>query len=148
AEIHADASGQLFGVAVGSTSSRVADRDAGALPPQPDGSPPPQLYSFGTIWSPVPFAPPTLPQPGDPYRTDLVATSFDDTGRGWVAGDPEGWRPILGGANAPQNGRVVPTAPEPAPLLPITLLGTSDPDCAGPPDDQFEHVRDAGGPDD
>src|SRR5262249_8102150 len=83
----ADGDGKdAFGVAVGSTSERVLAN--APLPSPPGGGPPAQLYSTnGTAWTPTAYTPPTAPQPGDPFRTDLVAVDFDPSGRGWAAGN-------------------------------------------------------------
>src|SRR5262249_50582401 len=87
-----DAAGNELGVAAGASSESVTQ---GVLPPQ-TGAPPPQLYSSsGGAFSPLPFTPFTIPKPGDPYRTDLVAVGVDSAGQGWVAGNPAGLRTEL-----------------------------------------------------
>ena len=74
--------GQALGLAVGATSERAAA--LGPLPSQPGGSPPPQLFAWnGSVFSPLSLAVPSIPQPGDPYRTDLVAVDLDAEAQGW-----------------------------------------------------------------
>lgn len=95
-----DASGKAFALAA-SDASYVFQGAQVPVPPQPDGSPPPQLFgSRGGAFDALPFSPPTVPQPGDPYRTDLVALDVDAQGDGWVAGQPT-TRPPAGTAPAP-----------------------------------------------
>jgi len=129
--------GDLLGVAVGGTASYTTGPP---LPAQPDGSAPPQLYtSGGASFVPVPFAVPTIPQPDDPFRTDVVGVDLDQFGNGWLAGNPAAMRrfdsPI-----PPPDKRRTPTTPEPSPLVPITALG-ANPDCQGPPKDRFMFTR-------
>src|SRR5262249_14536169 len=84
-----DASGNPFGLAVGTSGGTQKGQQ---LPARPDGSPPPELYSStGAAFSPLSFSPPSTPQNGDPYRTDLVAVDDDSSGHLWVAGDPVGY---------------------------------------------------------
>jgi hypothetical protein len=78
-----DTAGNRVGLAVGATGGLLFS----PLPPQPDGSPPPQLFgSSGGPFSPLAYTPPTIAEAGDPYRTDLVAADLDSDGSGWVAG--------------------------------------------------------------
>jgi hypothetical protein len=129
--------GQALGLAVGATSERAAA--LGPLPSQPDGSPPPQLYAWnGSVFSPLSLAVPSIPQPGDPYRTDLVAVDLDAEGQGWVAGNPEGYRATFdpGPDGTPANGRLLPSSPQPAPLLPVSTSGPAT-GCAGPSQERF-----------
>jgi hypothetical protein len=133
--------GEALGLAVGATSERAAT--LGALPPQPDGMPPPQLFVWGgSAFSPLDFTPPTAPQPADPYRTDLVAVDVNAQAAGWVAGNPEGYRagfnPGPDGTPA-ANGRPVSSSPEPAPLVPISTSGGSA-TCAGPSQERFTYT--------
>jgi hypothetical protein len=123
--------GAPVGIAVGSTAPSGS---AAPLPAQPNGQPPPQLFtSSGGAWSPAPLLAPTTAVPGDPFRTDLVAVDYDPlSGRGWTAGNP---------ASAANNARGRAAAPEPSPLLPLSALGRSA-DCAGPPFDRFAFSRD------
>lgn len=130
--------GGTFGVAVGSTSGRALSD--GPLPPAPGGLAPPQLYSSsGADWSPSAYAPPTIPQPTDPYRTDLVAVDFDETGYGWAAGVPAGWRPGLGRFDIAPS-RPLAAVPEPAPIIALTPLG-ANPGCSGPASSSLEYAR-------
>lgn len=131
------ASGQALGLAVGATSERAAA--LGPLPSQPDGSPPPQLYGWnGSAFSPLSLTVPSIPEPGDPYRTDLVAVNLDAEAQGWVAGNPEGYRATFdpGPDGTPANGRQVPSTPQPAPLLPVSTSGPAAA-CAGPTPERF-----------
>jgi hypothetical protein len=113
-----DTTGNPFGLVVTSTGGSQKGQQ---VPPGPDDTAPPQLRgSTGGAFSPLPFSPPTAPQSGDPYRTDLVAVDADPDGRGWVAGDPVGFRPVFGGS-FPTPGvtaRAI-TGTEPSPLTPI-----------------------------
>jgi hypothetical protein len=131
-----DAAGNELGVAAGATSESVTQ---GVLPPQ-NGAPPPQLYrSSGGAFSPLPFTPFTFPQPGDPFRTDLVAVSVDSAGQGWVAGNPAGLRTQLR-VEADQQlpvKRFSPPAPQPSPLQPVSPGATAAASCEGPPQNRF-----------
>jgi hypothetical protein len=118
-----DTSGNPFAFAVAGTDTGTGQTPA-LLPPQPDGSSPPQLFdSQGGAFSPLTFSPPTLPQPGDPYRTDLVAVDFGAQG-GWVAGNPAGV--AIGTRPGPRTS----TATQPAPLSRLAADGAAAP-CAG-----------------
>jgi hypothetical protein len=115
AVVRTDAAGNPFGFVVADTPSTPGVT-------QPDGSPPPQLFSStGGAFAPLAFSPPTNPQPGDPYRTDLVAVDFDAAGEGWVAGDPTTNTPLAADAS---------------PLVRISTAGTPLP-CPGTPTDAF-----------
>lgn len=90
-----DAAGNPFAFAA-SASGFVFGGAQVAVPPQPDGSPPPQLFrSSGGPFTALPFTPPSLAQPGDPFRTDLVAIDYDAHGDGWVAGTPASRAPAV-----------------------------------------------------
>jgi len=131
--------GEPFGAAVAATAE---ERTAGPL--EPNGLlPPAQLYgSSGGAFSPLAFTPPTTTQPGDPYRTDLVAVGFDSGGQGWVAGNPAGLRlednpnpdpePPATRSFDPVN------KPQPSPLVPTSVSGPAT-DCAGPPSNRFTY---------
>jgi hypothetical protein len=132
--------GKALGLSVGASSERAAT--SGPLPPQPDGAPPAQLFGWtGAGFSPLGFTPPTVPQPGDPYRTDLVSVDIDAQAQGWVAGDPEGYRAKFeAGPDAPPaNGRPVSSSPEPAPLVPVSPAGAST-SCTGPSQSRFTYT--------
>lgn len=135
------AAGEALGLAVGATSERATT--LGPLPPQPDGAPPPQLFAWsGSAFSPLGFTPPTAPQPGDAYRTDLVTVDLDTQAQGWVAGNPEGYRakfnPGPDGTPA-ANGRPVSSSPEPAPLVPVSTSGRSA-TCTGLSQERFTYT--------
>jgi hypothetical protein len=135
ASMRLDTTGSPFGVAVGSSNLGGA-RTGSALPAQPGGAAPPQLYTAGASgWTPTPFTPSTSPQPGDPFRTDLVSVDLLPSGHGWAAGDPAGRRP---GDFSPL-GRTPVASFEPSPLIPLSALG-SDPGCAGPPPSRFGYA--------
>ena len=106
-----DTSGHRFGLAVTKSGSSDPNLPLGrALPVQPDGSPPPQLFgSSGGPFTPLPFSPPVTPRPNDPYNTDLVAVEADPSGDAWVAADPTAREPAQGA---------------PAPLLRLAEDGT------------------------
>jgi len=124
-----DAAGNPFAFAA-SASGSVYGGSQVALPAQPDGSPPPQLFhSDGGPFTPLPFAPPTAPQAGDPFRTDLVAIDFDTRGDGWVAGTPTSRPPALA---------------QPAPLTRLTQDG-SPASCPGYDAATFSYAPHGGG---
>jgi hypothetical protein len=106
--------------------------------PQPNGAPPPQLFSSsGGPFAPTSFAPASPAGDG----TDLVAASFDSNGSGWVAGDPAGIVAAQGTAwpdfVQPFNTSVVGlAAQQPSPLQPVSASG-SVLDCPGTPADNF-----------
>jgi hypothetical protein len=134
------ATGGSLGFAVGTTGgSQKGDQ----LPAQPGGAPPPQLYGStgGSAFSPLSLSPPTHAQPGDPYRTDLVAVDADAQGRGWVAGVPVGYRAGYGltPGNPSSTDRRVATS-EPSPLVRISPEGAPMP-CAGTPPDRFAYAN-------
>jgi hypothetical protein len=128
-------------LAVGATSEQAAT--LGPLPPQPDGAPPPQLFAWsGSAFSPLDFTPPTASQPGDPYRTDLVAVDVNAQAAGWVAGNPEGYRVQFstGPDGTPAaNGRPVSSSPEPVPLVPVSTSGRSM-TCGGLSQERFTYT--------
>ena len=117
------------------------------VPPRPGPAPPPQLYaSAGGAFSPLEFTPPTVPQPGDPYRTDVVAVDIDARRHGWAAANPAGRRIPLGavaGGDGVPFGRLL-AQPEPAPLLAVSPNG-ADPTCGGPPAGRFMYMPDPRG---
>ena len=138
-----DASGAPVGFVVGTSGGLMKGQQ---LPPQPDGSPPPQLDrssggSFG--WSGI--SPPTLALPDDPYRTDLAAVGFDGAGLGWVAGNPVGYEaqssPTPLGAPDPIERRT--DAPQPSPLMAITAAGAGR-SCPTAPTQAFSFARPPG----
>ena len=136
-----DQAGNPFGVAVGATSAGTDQPSP--LPSQPDGTPPPELFgSSGGSWSPLSFTPATIPQPGDPYRTDLVGLDFDSSGSGWLAGNPAGFRATRFTGVSPDQppaGRPAPTSPEPSPLVPIYSSGGPS-GCTGPAATRFTYT--------
>lgn len=84
-----DSSGRPFGLAVTKSSSTASNATSPAVPPQPDGSPPPQLFgSQGGPFAPLTYSPPATPEPNDPFTTDLTKLSTDSQGDVWVAADP------------------------------------------------------------
>jgi hypothetical protein len=112
-----DAAGNPFGFAVSGTRVISGTGQFVGVPPQPDGSPPPQLWSFdGGGFSPLAFSPPSNPQAGDPYRTDLVGVASDGRGNVWMADDPVGARPLSGVSFAPGT--------QPAPLSLVNANGS------------------------
>ena len=150
-----DLTGNPFGVAVGTTSEAVAK---GPLQAQPDGEAPAQMYgSSGGAFSPLAFAPPTTPQLGDPFRTDLVAIDFDSAGQGWVAGNPAGLSARFaypGSANErpPVARKFENPSPQPSPLVPLSPAGGATASCPEPsgerftytPEPFYEHTNPAG----
>jgi hypothetical protein len=112
-----------------------------------EGNFPAQLYgSGGETFSPLPFAAPTTAQPGDPFRTDLVAVDLDPAGQGWVAGNPAGLRLTEREGKEPrQDDPTAPTrefssqAPQPAALVPVSTSGAA-PACPGPPATRFTYT--------
>jgi hypothetical protein len=135
-----DQDGRPFGAAAGTTGGSQKGEQ---VEPRDDGPAPPQLWgSRGGPFSLLPFSPPTDPQPGDPYRTDLVAVDFDPQGRGWLAGDPVGSRPgftqvgdppvFTSSANERRSAD-----PAVAPIVPISAGGGPRPGCDGPRRDRF-----------
>jgi hypothetical protein len=88
------------------------------------------------VFFPLSYVPPTVPRDEDPQRTDLVATAFDGTGRGWVAGVPTGFRFASGSPNQSGRSPGTLTEPEPSPLLPVSPLARAR-GCAGPARDRF-----------
>jgi hypothetical protein len=137
----AASTGGSDGDGVGLAVAKSGDNAGRPLP----GTPPGQLFtSSGDEWAATPFAPPTDPQPGDPYRTDLVAVALGANGEGWAAGNPPGWPLSRPNAPATPGARAVADVPEPAPLVPLAGLG-ADPDCAGPGPTRFAHTGSATG---
>lgn len=111
-------SGNQFGFAVAGTGYEDGSNSGDAVPSQPNGSPPPQLYSSqaGGPFSPTGFSPPGAGTTSDPYTTDLAAVAYDPSGAGWVVGN--------------QTPRDSAAAPVPAPLLSLDQAG--DPaNCPG-----------------
>jgi hypothetical protein len=140
-----DSAGNPFGAAVSATSERVAT--LGPLPAQPDGAAPPQMFgSSGEAFTPLVLNPPSTPQPGDPYRTDLVAVDFDSAGQGWVAGNPAGlspWFESPGEAIDPQSPPASrpfnpPHSAQPSPLVPVSATGRAA-RCTGPTETSFTY---------
>jgi len=135
--------GEPFGAAVAATAEEPT-----AGPLEPNGLlPPVQLYgSSGGGFSPLAFTPPTTAQPGDPYRTDLVAVGFNSAGQGWVAGNPAELRLEEREGSDPKGDPEPPATrafdplnkPQPSPLVPISASGAAT-DCAGPPSSRFPY---------
>ena len=126
-----DGSGHSY--AVGDTGGRLKGQQ---LPSQPDGSPPPFLFSSGGgAFAPLPFTPPTVPVGGDPYRTDLVSVDFDSSGRGWLAGVPVGARAEARTTppSAPSPDERRSSMTEPAPVIPIDRDGNQQSCPKAPP---------------
>lgn len=111
-----DAAGNPFGFAVSDTSHSRAQGFQTGVPSTPDGSAPPQLWSYRNGgFSSLAFSPQTDALPDDPYRTDLIGVAPDGHGGLWVAGDPVGARPSLVGGPNPAFGTQT---------APLTLLTT------------------------
>ena len=107
------------------------------LPPKPDGTPPPQLFEGREgVPSPLAFSPPTAPRRDDPYRTDLAAITFDDQGRGWIAGNPAGERLTPAGRGGTVGTRRA-TSPEPSPLVRLASDGRAE-TCDAVPAGRFK----------
>jgi hypothetical protein len=96
-------SGNEFGMAVSDSGANTELTQGGQpVPSAPDGSQPPQLFgSTGGAFTPLSFAPPTTPQTGDPFKTDLVAVASDPQGDAWVAGGPANRERVTGAQSAP-----------------------------------------------
>jgi hypothetical protein len=130
-----DPQGNPFGVAVGATAEFYNAASMSEVLPEHEGAPPPEMQaSSGGPFAPVLFTPPTNPQAGDPYRTDLVAVDFDAAGQGWVAGNPPGKRvgPFSGHEFPPASPPLAPLSP----LVPVSTSGAST-TCAGPSGRRF-----------
>jgi hypothetical protein len=122
-----DAAGNPFGFAVSDTGPSDGLDPQQQSPAQPDGSPPPQLWSFaGGAFTPLAFSPQTNPKPEDPYRTDLVGVAADGRGDLWLAGDPIGARP-----GVVATGPRISSTTQTAPLSLVTESG-SRVTCTGP----------------
>lgn len=146
-----DAAGAPFGVAAGSSfggsdgspagaTTMIMDRVSPTLPgpllARPDGTPAPQVsVSRGGAFSPLGLAVPTAPRERDPSRTDLVAAALGPGGRGWLAGQPTGFRVDPDGASSTIRGGLV-TSPEPSPLVPFSSQGRRE-GCPGPAADRL-----------
>ena len=131
-----------LGEAIGLATAATAEGE-NPVPLVQEGAAPPQLFgSSGGPFSPLPFAPPTIPQSGDPYRTDLVAVDLSSSGQGWAAGDPAGVR--LGEREGQVPGER-PSEPKRAsrgslsPLVPVSISGASA-GCVGPPPGRFTYA--------
>ncbi len=130
-----DSLGNPFGVVVSATAEFHNTESMNEILPEHEGAGPPEMQvSSGGPFAPVPFTPPTNPQEGDPYRTDLVAVDFDAAGQGWVAGNPPGTR-----AGPFSEHEFPPALPPLAPLSPLMPVSTSGASatCAGPPQGRF-----------
>jgi len=133
----------IAGLAVSATSERWVLGPLSTV----EGSPPTQLYgSAGEAFSPLSFAPLTKSQPGDPFRTDLVAVDLDRAGQGWAAGNPAGLRLAEREGKEPPQQDPSPLArpfsseePQPSPLEPVSTAGTA-PGCTGPPPTSFTYT--------
>jgi hypothetical protein len=83
---------------------------------RPDGTPAPQLLSStGGLFSPLSFSPQTLSGRVGSQATSLVAVAFNNSGQGWIAGEPSGF--------TPSGGTSTDTLQD-APLAPIAQDGT------------------------
>jgi hypothetical protein len=140
-----NSAGEPFGAAVSATSE--GGEAVAPLQTQAEGEEPPQLYSsIGGAFSPLAFAPATTAQPGDPYRTDLVAVALDSAEQGWVAGNPaglrlrerEGLEPPEADP-APSHREFASSTPQPSPIAPIASTGVPG-ECPGPPADRFTYT--------
>jgi hypothetical protein len=134
-----DLAGSPFGVAVSATGESFASETP--LPgPEPGQAPPEIDVSAGGPFSPLSYTPPTSPQEGDPYRTDLVAVAFDSEGQGWVAGNPASLRLAPNRIHWLKEYRPavhsLPAAP--SPLAPVSTAGAST-SCEGPPARRFTY---------
>ncbi len=130
-----DPLGDPFGVAVGATAEfHSGESTSEILPEHEEAAPPEMQASSGGAFTPVAFTPPTNPQAGDSYRTDLVAVDFDSAGQGWVAGNPPGRRvgPFSGHEFPPVSPPLAPLSP----LVPVSTSGAST-TCSGPPRGRF-----------
>src|SRR5262249_39436313 len=88
--------------------------------------PPAQLFSSdGTTWTTSSYSPPTVPRPGDPYRTNLTAVSAASDGTGWTIGTPAGWS-LSDWSIAKAGTRGTTETPEPALVLPINARGENE----------------------
>ncbi len=126
--------GEPFGAAVGAASE--GGEAAEVLPPQPDGSRAPQLYSStGGAFSPLAFAPPFAPAQAL-FGTDLTAVALDSAGEGWVAGNPAGLHLTERLGGNPQEPSPPPGDSDLSPLVPISGEGASGA-CTGPPSTRF-----------
>jgi hypothetical protein len=136
-----DTSGNPFGFAIGATSE--FSEEGRALSTN-ESAPPAQLYgSSGAGFSPLPFAPPTVAQPKDPFRTDLVAVGFEPGGLGWVAGNPAGLRAKYEANDAhpepPSSRGFLKPEAQPSPLLALSRTGEPSVTCKGPPSGHTKH---------
>jgi len=128
-----DPQGNPFGVAVGATAEFHGAESTSEVLPEHEGTGPPEMQaSSGGAFAPVAFTPPTNPQAGDPYRTDLVAVDFDTASQGWVAGNPTGLRITSRHEFPPASPPLAPLSP----LVPVSTSGAST-TCAGPPQGRF-----------
>ena len=128
-----DPLGEPFGVAVGATAEfHGAESTSEVLPEHEEAGPPEMEASSGGAFAPVAFTPPTNPQAGDPYRTDLVAVDFATASQGWVAGNPAGLRITSRHEFPPASPPLAPLSP----LVPVSTSGAST-TCAGPPQGRF-----------
>jgi hypothetical protein len=130
--------GSPFAVAVSGTAESFESTEP--LPgPEPEQAPAELDATGGGPFSPLPFTPPTSPQEGDPYRTDLVAVGLDSEGQGWVAGNPAGVRLSVFFNGLEERRPIAAAAPvPPSPLVPISTDGTST-SCDGPPVRRFTY---------
>ncbi len=130
----------LRGEPVGLAAAATAEGES-PVPLVREGAAPPQLFeSNGGPFSSLPFAPPTIPHLGDPYRTDLVAVGLSSSGQGWVAGNPAGVRLQEREGHVPGE-KTSPRASEGSlsPLVPVSTPGAST-SCAGPPPERFKYA--------
>ena len=134
--LRTDTAGAPVALAAGTSGGL---RQGEQLPTQPDGSAPPQLFgSSAGAFSGLPFAAPTSPMAGDPFRTDLVAVDVDSNRRGWVAGNPVGYRADSDPSFLADGRRT--RERQPAPLVHVAEDGTSV-GCAGAPPSLFTYAN-------
>lgn len=126
----------IVGLATAATSESV-----GSSPlVESEGSPPQLFASGGEPFSPLPFAPPTIEEPGDPFRTDLVAVDVNSSGLGWAAGNPAGVRlEEHEGSNQGQTSSSRASEGSLAPIVPVSTSGGST-SCIGPPPKRFTYA--------
>jgi hypothetical protein len=126
---------------LGAAVAASTQSDGTPVPAQPGSSGPAQLYtsSSGSPFAATSYSPPSSFGGTANTGTDLVAVTFDASGRGWAAGDPPGWR---AGTQSPQAAFTSPGTPavQVAPLLPLGPSGASS-SCAGPAADRFTHTN-------
>jgi hypothetical protein len=106
---------------------------------------PAELFSSGDgkTWSTASYSPPTLPQPGDQYRTDLAAVAAGGPAGAWVVGNATGWTVSVPIGTVRPTARAALNTPEPAPFEPVGSSGSGASGCAAPGAARFTHTGDA-----